>query len=197
VFNYFLHQTQRLSLLFRFLILITLSVLGSAYCICQVGRLQGASVSAANSPRQEATATLKPSLQAHYCATKGFLPIETSKPNNAHHTVTLSWNASTPSVDPAAGYCLYKSETDADPKNPQCSSCEPVTPTPITKTSCIDDIVKDGTTYHYLVRAVDIAGNASGWSNVATAPVPSSDEVRASPVATSPPARCRLPPSGK
>ena len=182
-------------LLHRVFVLAVIGVLASSWSMCQVGRIATASMSAAKPPKPEASAREKTSLTPNQCATIGFLPIESSRPATAHHTVTLSWNASALSFDAPAGYCLYKSETEIDIKNPKCSSCEPVNPVPVAKTSCVDDIVKDGVTYYYVVRAVDRSGNPSTWSNVATASVPPSDQVKSS--TTAPPALCRVPPAGR
>lgn len=179
----------------RISVLVVIGVAATTLSVCQVGQIASASISAAGPTKPGGSAKVKKPLKTEQCATAGFLPIEASRPATAHHTVTLSWNAGAPSLDAPSGYCLYKSETVIDIKNPKCSSCEPVNPVPVAKTSCVDDIVKDGVTYYYVVRAVDRSGNPSAWSNLAAAPVPSSDQVKSSP--TAPPALCRVPPAGK
>ena len=161
-----------------------------------MGQIATASVSVAKPLEATGSPKVKASLKRFDCESLRTRSIADSSLPTKHHTVTLSWNASAHSPDPAAGYCLYKSETKIDPKDSACSSCEPVTPTPIPATSCVDDIVKDGVTYYYVVRAVDKAGNTSAWSNVATVPILASDPVKSSSV-SSPPALCRVPPNRK
>ena len=132
------------------------------------------------------------------CSAVGFLPIQPSPPATAQHKVTLSWKASVPSADPVFGYCLYKSQTTIDSNlGVTCPKCEPLNSVPVKGTSCVDDIVTNGATYYYIVRAVDVRGNPSPWSNVATVPIPSSNQTSAVPQGSPQPQFCRVPSSTK
>jgi hypothetical protein len=79
------------------------------------------------------------------------------------HTVALSWQASSSSV---SGYRVYRSTTSG-------SDFSPLTST-ISALSYTDDTVSDGTTYYYVVIAVDSAGDESPYSNQVSAAIPAS-----------------------
>lgn len=97
-----------------------------------------------------------------------------------HHKVTLTWNASSPSADPArkaVGYCLYRSTTQNVAKlEPKCPDCEQINKTPIVGTGCVDDLVKDGATYYYVAMAINAGGTTSSSSNEAPAQIPPTKE---------------------
>jgi Abnormal spindle-like microcephaly-assoc'd, ASPM-SPD-2-Hydin len=80
----------------------------------------------------------------------------------ASHTVQLNWNASTTSV---VGYRVYRSEVSG-------GSYSPLNGTAIKALSYDDTTVSLGTTYYYVVTAVDASGNESVQSNQATAAIP-------------------------
>jgi len=195
-FSYSRHAVR---IVYTVSVVMCIVVLASASCVSQLA-LGNAAVIPADPKSVEGPATPGHSRKPLACPTMGFLPIETSKPDWSHHTVILSWNPGAPSPQAPAGYCLYKSDTQINPRDSECSSCQPVTSVPIAETSCVDDVVKDGTTYYYLVRAIDGVGRPSGWSNVARAKVPASAEVKTSAEprssSISPPGLCRVP-SGK
>ena len=90
--------------------------------------------------------------------------------------MTLTWNASAPSVSPAAktvGYCLYRSKKhDVARKDPQCNFCEQVNSRAIAGTGCVDDLVENGETYYYVVKAINAGKETSLYSNEATARIP-------------------------
>jgi hypothetical protein len=176
-------------------VVVVIGLATTTLSVCQVGQIATASIADAKPIKPEGSAKVKKPPKTEECATAGFLPMEASRPATAHHTVILSWNAGASSLHAPAGYCLYKSETEIDIKNPKCSGCEPVNSVPLSTTSCVDDIVKDGVTYYYVVRAVDSTGSTSAWSNLASAPVPASDQVK--PSSTAPPPLCRVPPPGR
>lgn len=84
-------------------------------------------------------------------------------PAPVQHTVALSWG---PSSSPVSGYRVYRSTVSG-------SDFSPLTGV-ISNLSFSDNTVADGTTYYYVVTAVDAAGQESPHSNEATAVVPSS-----------------------
>jgi len=113
------------------------------------------------------------------CPTAGASTLQPS-PATGHHKVTLSWNASSPSTDPekkAVGYCLYRSTTQSAAKQkPTCPDCEQINNIPIVGTGCVDDLVKDGANYYYVVTAINTGGRISPASNETPAQIPTTKE---------------------
>lgn len=112
--------------------------------------------------------------------TQGFsntVPTPPSKPTNlsaiaGNNRVNLSWTASTPDDLPLVGYDIFRKLSNA-PTYPS----TPVNDTPVAATEYEDTGVTNGTTYKYIVKAVDGGGNRSDSSN----------EVQATPSAPLPP----------
>ncbi len=84
-------------------------------------------------------------------------------PPPAQHTVALSWQASTSTV---SGYRVYRSTASGAGFSPLGST--------ISALSYSDATVSNGSTYYYVVTAVDAAGNESPNSNQVTAVIPAS-----------------------
>ncbi len=107
-------------------------------------------------------------------------PILQPSASTGHHRVILSWNASAPSSRPendAIGYCLYRSTTkNAAKQNPVCGSCEQVNATPVAATGCVDELVKDGVAYYYVVTAISTKGMVSASSNEIPVAIPPSNQ---------------------
>ena len=110
----------------------------------------------------------------------GCVPIETqtreaSPSGTRHHKVILSWIASPKSSEKSkpVGYCLYRSigKIEADQKL-TCGTYEKVNASAFSGTSCYDNVVDDGATYCYVVKAVDGEGNHSSPSKEAHASIP-------------------------
>lgn len=78
------------------------------------------------------------------------------------HAVTLAWVAST---TPDVAYSVYRSETAGGPYS--------LIKAGVKTLSFFDPNVVAGQTYYYTVTAVDASGNASVYSNEATATIPS------------------------
>ena len=118
-----------------------------------------------------------------HCPAAGVPTLQPSA-QTGHHKVILSWNASSPSSDPerkAVGYCLYRSTTqNAAKQKPTCPACEQVNSIPITGTGCVDDLVKDGTPYYYVVTAINAGGEISSSSNETPAQIPPTKEATGS-----------------
>ncbi len=127
-----------------------------------------------NEPRMAVVQPLPP------CPPAGVAPIQPSQPGTGHHKVTLSWNASPASRNAAGnpvGYCLYRSIThNAAKKKPTCNGCEQINRVPITGTSCLDDLVIDGSNYYYVVTAIDRGGTISSPSNEIPVQIPSQNQ---------------------
>jgi len=80
------------------------------------------------------------------------------------HSVLLKWNPPAPKPGvTVASYNIYRSQLDG-PFEPLASGV----PAP----TYVDSKVSNGTTYHYYVRAVDVAGHESPPSNQASAEIP-------------------------
>lgn len=80
------------------------------------------------------------------------------------HSVTLSWAASTSSN--VTGYNVYRGSVSGGPYSKINSSL-------VSALNYTDSSVQGGTTYYYVVTAVDNTGMESSYSNMATAVVPS------------------------
>jgi hypothetical protein len=81
------------------------------------------------------------------------------------HTVTLSWSASTSSG--VVGHNVYRGTTAGGPYTKLNSSL-------VATTNYTDNTVQNGVTYFYVVTAVNSSSAESGFSNMATAVVPTS-----------------------
>jgi hypothetical protein len=79
------------------------------------------------------------------------------------HTVALSWTASTSTV---SGYNVYRGTTSNGPYSTKLNSSL------VTSVGYSDSTVADGTTYYYVVTAVDSSNVESVDSNQATAIIP-------------------------
>ncbi len=91
-------------------------------------------------------------------------PPASAPPASTPPSVALNWNASTSQV---IGYRVYRSETSG-------SSYNLLTGTAVTALTYTDTTVSSGTTYFYVVTAVNSAGVESVYSNQVTAAVPAS-----------------------
>jgi hypothetical protein len=78
------------------------------------------------------------------------------------HSVTLTWNASTSSV---AGYRAYRATTAGGPYTSLNSSPNP-------QLQWKDSTVQAGTTYYYVVTAIDANSTESQFSNQTSAAIP-------------------------
>ncbi len=98
----------------------------------------------------------------------------------------LSWNASTPADadhGDAIGYCIYRSTKSSD------RSMVRVNHKPFRGTTCTDNLVQNGKTYYYKVRAISAAGYASKGSNLALARIPNR---KRNAFTTAPPPSCQV-----
>ncbi len=91
-------------------------------------------------------------------------PTTNPPPPSTPPTVGLNWNASSSQV---IGYRVYRSESSG-------SSYNLLTGTALTALTYTDTTVSSGTTYYYVVTAVNSAGVESVYSNQVTAAVPAS-----------------------
>jgi hypothetical protein len=82
----------------------------------------------------------------------------------ASHSVTLSWVAST--SQSVAGYNIYRGTASGGPYSTKVNSAV------INATTFTDTAVLAGQTYYYVGTTMDVSGNESGYSNQATAVIP-------------------------
>jgi len=117
------------------------------------------------------TVTFAPQVTGAAMGSISFLSDATNSPGNValsgtgaqitQHSVSLTWNASTSSVQ---GYYIYRGTTSGGPYT-RLSALE-------AGLSYVDSTVASGQTYYYAVTAVDAANTESVYSNQATAVIP-------------------------
>ena len=83
----------------------------------------------------------------------------------AFYAVNLSWEAPTSSVDPVAGYNVYRAPSGS-------STYALLNSSPETETSYMDSTVVNGQIYDYIAESVDASGIESIPSNVFTVSIP-------------------------
>ena len=97
------------------------------------------------------------------------VPSESAASSSKPHSVKLSWNASVPASNSAGdaiqGYNVYRRE--------QRKEYEKINIDLIRGTSCVDYLVKTGTTYYYQAKVVSANGAVSRPSPEVTAAIPS------------------------
>jgi fibronectin type 3 domain-containing protein len=79
------------------------------------------------------------------------------------HTATLTW---TPDTATVAGYNVYRGTVSGGPYTK-------INSVAVTAAKYVDNTVKSGQTYYYVITSVNAAGAASGYSKQVTAVVPS------------------------
>lgn len=84
---------------------------------------------------------------------------------SSKYTVQLTWNEPG-SADPAVSYNVYRELTTGPVGFAQINT------SPVVATTYTDTQVQLGTSYSYVVRAVDAEGGESNVSNIATVQVP-------------------------
>ncbi len=88
-----------------------------------------------------------------------------TNPPPGQHTVTLSWF---PNYPPVAGYNVYRGTVQGGPYPTQLNSSLQTT------TNFSDSTVQNGTTYYYVVTAVNAQSEESSYSSEVAVAVPSS-----------------------
>ena len=118
-----------------------------------------------------------------------------------HRRMFLSWNASSSAGvqnNSTTGYCIYRTQRPARARDcPKYSGCEEVNVIPVRNTRCVDDLVKDDTTYYYVALAINSASNSSLASDEAIAQVPVAGEQKPRPPVSDSYPSCRTPIASK
>jgi hypothetical protein len=145
---------------------------------------------------QESVATKgKPMLRQ--CPDGPYRKLQAKDPTTGHHRVFLTWNASTSTSesDPNSfGYCLYRTQTPGKAKDcpAKYPKCEQVNVLPVRGTRCVDELVKDSTTYYYVAIGVT-ASDKSTTSEEAIAEVPAAGKRKPPPPDAASYPACRMP----
>jgi hypothetical protein len=132
------------------------------------------------------------------CPDAPYVKLNAKNPATGHHRVFLKWNPSwsTNGSDPnMLGYCLYRTQTagkakDCPTKYPK---CEQVNAVPIRVTRCVDELVKDNTTYYYVAIGINSANATSTTSEEAIAEVPAAGKLNSPPPGADSYPACRVP----
>ena len=174
--------------------ILTIFCVLQASCSCNRDSSTRVKIQLADPPGGKSASLSVTDAGVPHCPPAG-LPVVQQSASTGHHKVTLSWNASAPSPNPennAVGYCLYRSRNpDATTQKPPCSECAPLNSVPVPGTTCVDDLVEDGVTYHYWVTAVNAKGRSSDWSNSAPAEIPVGKPASSAPGLSPSPPACR------
>jgi hypothetical protein len=166
-------------------VLIVVSIFPTIAAKGQVSHGSSTNQQSAETSKKNGTPSIAADPKLPVCPPAGLPTLQSSPQKTGHHVVTLSWQGRAPSSNSdsqAVGYCLYRSkERNAAKQNATCSHCEQVNPIPLADTACVDDLVEDGTTYYYVVTAINSKGRISSASNEILAQVPSTKK-NANPV---------------
>lgn len=114
------------------------------------------------------------------CPKARYPMLQASNSSVGHHKVFLRWNASSSARQfgpDELGYCLYRTQAAGTAKDcPNDPKCEQVNVQPVRGTRCIDDLVKDRTSYYYVALAITSAKVESTTSEEAIAQVPAPEK---------------------
>lgn len=155
--------------------LIIVGILQTVAAFRRVSRGSSENLQETEAPKGNATPPASARATLPLCPAAGLSSRQSSQ-KTGHHSVTVTWNASAPTVNPegkTVGYCLYRSKKkDIAKKDPKCKFCEQVNARAINVTACVDDLVENGEKYYYIARAVNAKGEPSIFSNEAPAKIP-------------------------
>jgi hypothetical protein len=132
------------------------------------------------------------------CPDAPYAKLNAKDPATGHHRVYLTWNASLSASgsDPnSLGYCLYRSQTAGKAKDcpKKYRQCEQVNVVPVRGTHCVDELVKDNTTYYYVAIGINSANAISTTSEEAIAEVPAAGKLNPAPPGADSYPACRVP----
>jgi hypothetical protein len=150
---------------------------------------------AAPSPQTSVASERKQTLP--HCPEAPYPMLQAKDPATGHHRVFLKWNASTSasgSNSKELGYCLYRTQKPGRakdcPKN--YPKCEQVNVVPVSGTRCVDELVKDNSTYYYVAIAIT-STDTSTTSEEAIAEVPAAGKQNPPPPGADSYPSCRVP----
>ena len=150
---------------------------------------------AAPVPQKIVATEQKPILR--HCPDAPYPMLQAKDPATGHHRVFLKWDASTStsgSDSKELGYCLYRTQKpgrtkDCPKKYPK---CEQVNVVPVSGTRCVDELVKDNSTYYYVAIAIT-STDTSTTSEEAIAEVPAAGKQNPPPPGADSYPACRVP----
>ena len=131
-----------------------------------------------------------------HCPDAPYPVLQAKDPATGHHRVFLKWNGSTSangSNSKQLGYCLYRTQKPGRAKDcpKKYSNCEQVNIVPANGTRCVDELVKDNSTYYYVVIAIT-STDTSATSEEALAEVPAAGKQNPPPPDADSYPACRL-----
>jgi hypothetical protein len=150
---------------------------------------------AAPVPQKIVATEHKPMLR--HCPDAPYPMLQAKDLATGHHRVFLKWDASTSvsgSDSKELGYCLYRTQKpgrakDCPKKYPK---CEQVNVVPVSGTRCLDELVKDNSTYYYVAIAIT-STDTSTTSEEAIAEVPAAGKQNPPPPGADSYPACRVP----
>src|SRR5215469_1694190 len=150
-------------------------------------------------PQKIVAAESKPLLR--HCPEASYPMLQAKDPATGHHRVFLKWDASASASGPdpkELGYCLYRTQRPGRAKDcpKKYAECEQVNVVPVSGTRCVDELVKDNSTYYYVAIAIT-STDTSSTSEEAIADVPAAGKLSPPPLDASfyPACRTPIPPS--
>ena len=149
----------------------------------------------ASVPQKIVAAQRKPMLR--HCPTAPYPMLQAEDPATGHHRVFLKWDASTSasgSDSKELGYCLYRTQKPGRAKDcpKKYPNCEQVNVVPVSGTRCVDELVKDNSTYYYVAIAIT-STDTSTTSEEAIAEVPAAGKRNPPPPGADSYPACRVP----
>jgi hypothetical protein len=177
---------------------LSIACLVHACCGCSLLSKSRGDAQSARAGREKVVATA-PTPALPPCPSAPISMLQASAPGTGHHKVFLTWNASTSSGKSGVntiGYCLYRSQQKGNAKRfPKCPDCEQVNLRPVMSVRCVDDLVKDHTTYYYVAIAINSGNGISSPTDEAIAQVPVAGPKNAAPPDAASYPACRAPAS--
>ena len=149
----------------------------------------------ASVPQKIVAAQRKPMLR--HCPAAPYPMLQAEDPATGHHRVFLKWDASTSasgSDSKELGYCLYRTQKPGRAKDcpKKYPNCEQVNVVPVSGTRCVDELVKDNSTYYYVAIAIT-STDTSTTSEEAIAEVPAAGKRNPPPPGADSYPACRVP----
>ena len=146
-------------------------------------------------PQKIVAAESKPLLR--HCPETSYPMLQAKDPATGHHRVFLKWDASASASGPDSkelGYCLYRTQKPGRAKDcpKKYSKCEQINAVPVSSTRCVDELVKDNSTYYYAAIAITSTGT-SPTSEEAIAEVPAAGKRNPPPSDADSYPACRVP----
>lgn len=139
------------------------SIVGGSFPLT-LNASQSATVKVQFSPTTAGAATAKLTITSNSASGSPALVALSGTGTSVAHSVSLTWSAPPPSAAPVAGYNVYRSTSGG--------ALQLLNQSPDTSTSYVDSTVVAGTTYDYVAKSVNSAGEESVASNEVAVTIP-------------------------